>query len=66
MSVRQMWLLPVAVRQIVLDMNDQSIPPVCFDKGTRELTVEDHHLTSNTIWCQYDIVNGEIVLHVRW
>ena len=65
MSVRQMWLLPVAVGQIVLDVNDQSISPVCFDKGTRELTVEDHHLTGNTIWCQYDIVDREIVLHVR-
>jgi hypothetical protein len=65
MSVRQMWLLPIIVGQVVLDMNDQSIPPICFDKRTGELAVEDHHFTSNTIWRQHDIVDREIVLHVR-
>jgi hypothetical protein len=64
--LKKKQVLGPIVLEIVGDVHHDSISPVCFNEGSRELIIENHHLARNTIWRQSDIVNCQPILLISF
>jgi hypothetical protein len=51
------------VLQVVLNMDDESVTPVCLNEGSWILAIVDIHLLWNAIRGKSDIVDSEPVLY---